>query len=65
MHTHFRPSARGRRHPVREGVPVVAGAVVHCVCRAPPQQGQDSGLPVLLQTDAESETSAAFSALRR
>lgn len=65
LRAHFRPSARGRHHPVREGRLMVAGIVVHCVHRASPQQGQEQRLPGLLQTDAESETSAVLHALHR
>lgn len=57
--------ARRQCHFVWEGVFMVAGAVVHWVCAAPPQPGQEQRIPTILQTDAGTEAPAAHCTLCR
>lgn len=44
---------------------MVFGAVVHWVCAAPPQPGQEQRIPAILQTDAATEAPAAHRILFR
>lgn len=65
MYEYFGCCARQQCHIVWEGLLMGAGAVVHCVCAAPPQPGQKQRIPTFLQTNAGNKAPPLQCALYR